>query len=113
MSEPPVVTDAAVRAGTKAFHALALEVPCREDRDFAVAVLDAAVPHLALAAGAAAGEYIQQREARVAVLEAALTDVLTRFVTTSSGRTARVSGTVLARWQAVADGTQDGGPDGG
>ena len=57
------------------------------------------------APGRAAGPY----GARVRALEAALRDVLPRLVKTGDGYRARVSGTVLARWQAVADG-QDGEP---
>lgn len=49
---------------------------------------------------------------RVAALEAALTGLLARFTKSDAGYRARISGTVLARLQAVADGTKDGGADG-
>lgn len=67
-----VVTDKAIEAGTKAFRKLALEVPCREDRDFAVAVLEAAVPWLAFTAGGLAGDVLRERGERIAELEAAV-----------------------------------------
>lgn len=118
MTDPPVVTAAALQAAVLALHTGTAggdpDCGCGSgdehaellegDRTLAEVILDAAAPHLAYAAGGAAGDRIRALETRIGVLQQLAGDVLGSYYKASDGYRGRVGQVQLARWQAVLDG---------
>lgn len=112
MSEPSAVTDKAIDAGEKAFRKLALEVPCREDRDFAVAVLEAATPWLAFTAGGLAADLLREKDERITDLEQLAAEILATFTRTEGGHRARAGQLQIQKWHARLNPAEPWNPGG-
>jgi hypothetical protein len=101
MTDDPV-TSAAI---TAAANAIGISVGRGDPtRVMAIRALEAAVPHIALAAGAAAGDALLERDARIAELEQLAGEVLGSYYQTSDGYRGRVGQVQIARWQATLNG---------
>jgi hypothetical protein len=112
MSEPPVVTEAAIQAGADAIlttqNASEGEPEQHEAELLARAALEAAAPHLAYAAGTAIGEAMQQQAARIAALEHLAAAMLREFYPAGDGHRARVGQVTIARWRKMLEGSTGG-----
>lgn len=118
--EKPAVMSAAIAAATPVIHklmclfcsepSLRAEPPCHRqpdelDQAAARMILEAAAPHMAYAAGLAAG-------GRLAALEKLAAEILDSYTKTSDGWRGRVGQVQIARWRVRLDGPgadQDGG----
>lgn len=114
MSDAPTVTDTARGAAYAARYGPPVGTYTWEI--VADAVLEAAAPYLAYAAGGAAGDRIRELETTIGVqtgrigeLERLAADILSRFTKGDGGHRARVGQVQIGKWQAVLD----GGPDRG
>lgn len=105
MSEPPVVTGAAIDAAAAVIPDRHLGFPGGWEPAISRAdverMLTAAAPHLAYAVGAAAGDRMRQ-------LEQLAGELLGSYHKGSDGYRGRVGQVQIARWQAVLTPPQEG-----
>lgn len=108
---PQAAIDAAAEA-VKARHAQITGnvIPYGEPefRADLVTAVEAAAPHMAYAAGIAAGDRIQAAETRAAELDQLARDVLASFHASGGGHRARAGQVQIGKWRAVLDGDGDG-----